>query len=277
MFHFLLKTARHGVLVMAMITASSLAGADTGAMIEEAMVGNHRSDAYKARNQFRHPKQTLLFFGLTPDMTVVEITPGRGWYSEILGPVLSEEGIFYPAGYRITEDSRSFFRRMDADLRAKIAASPGLYRSTQIMYFDRQMPEFAPPGSADLVLTFRNVHNWAKAGTAERMFNGFFAALKPGGVLGVVEHRAKPGTSLQQQIQSGYMTEEYVTNLAEKAGFRLDAKSQINVNPKDTADHPGGVWTLMPNLRNVSDEDLPRIRAIGESDRMTIRFVKPRK
>ncbi len=276
MFHILLKTARHSVLVMAMMTASSLAGADTGAMIEQAMVGNHRSDAYKARNQYRHPKQTLLFFGLTPDKTVVEITPGRGWYSEILGPVLSEKGIFYPAGYRITEDSRSFFRRMDADLRAKIAASPGLYRSTQIMYFDRKMPEFAPPGSADLVLTFRNVHNWAKAGSAETMFRGFYAALKPGGVLGVVEHRAKPGTLLQQQIQSGYMTEDYVINLAEKAGFRLDAKSQINANPKDTADHPGGVWNLMPSLRNVSDEDLPRIRAIGESDRMTIRFVKPR-
>ena len=125
-----------------------------------------------------------------------------------------------------------------------------------------------------MVLTFRNVHNWAKAGTAESMFSGFARALKPGGILGLVEHRAKPGTSLDDQIRSGYMTVDYVVQMAEAAGFRLDASSEINANPKDTTDHPGGVWNLLPNLRNIADEDKEAISAIGESDRMTLLFKK---
>ena len=125
-----------------------------------------------------------------------------------------------------------------------------------------------------MVLTFRNVHNWAKAGSAESMFAGFASALKPGGVLGLVEHRAKEGTPLEKQIQSGYMTEAYVIQMAKDAGFRLDAKSEINANPKDTADHPKGVWNLLPSLRGVADEDKANIMSIGESDRMTLRFIK---
>jgi predicted methyltransferase len=125
-----------------------------------------------------------------------------------------------------------------------------------------------------MVLTFRNVHNWAKAGSAEAMFAGFAKALKPGGVLGVVEHRAKIGTPLDIQIKSGYMTEDYVIQMAKDAGFRLDAKSEINANPKDTADHPNGVWNLLPSLRGVKDDDKANIISIGESDRMTLRFIK---
>jgi predicted methyltransferase len=132
----------------------------------------------------------------------------------------------------------------------------------------------APKGSADLVLTFRNVHNWAKAGNADAMFAVFFDLLKPGGVLGVVEHRAAPGTSFEDQIKSGYMTESYVIEVAQKAGFRLAARSEVNANPRDTKDHPEGVWTLPPVLR-LGDKDRARYLAIGESDRMTLKFVKP--
>jgi len=126
-----------------------------------------------------------------------------------------------------------------------------------------------------MVLTFRNVHNWAKAGNADAMFKAFYDVLKPGGILGVKDHRAKPGTPFERQIDSGYMTEAWVIETAQKAGFKLDNKSEINANPRDSADYPGGVWTLPPTLRNVSDVDRSKYIAIGESDRMTLKFVKP--
>jgi len=276
MFKTLLKTVGSSVLAVIVLTAAKTnAAADSAALIEQAMNGSHRSAANIARNQYRHPKETLQFFGLKADMTVVEITPGGGWYSEILAPVLRDNGMFTAASFRITPNSPGYFKRMDANYRAKLAASPDVYGNVKLVYFDSASPEFAPAGSADMVLTFRNVHNWAKAGTAEAMFRGFYAALKPGGVLGVVDHRAKPGTRFERQIQSGYMTEDYVIGVARDAGFMLSARSQINANPKDSADHPGGVWNLLPTLANVPAKDMARIRAIGESDRMTLRFVKP--
>ncbi len=255
------------------VTGSAVA-ADTGSMIDAAMQGAHRSEASKARDRYRHPRETLLFFGLKPDMTVVEITPGGGWYTEILAPVLRDRGTYYAASYRITADSIDYFRRMDANYRAKLASAPEVYGKVELVHFDSEAPEFAPSGSADMVLTFRNVHNWANNGRTDLMFQGFAAALKPGGVLGVVEHRARPGTSFEQQVRSGYMTEDYVIEAARKAGFRLAAKSEINANPRDTTDHPGGVWNLPPNLRGVSEADMAKMRAIGESDRMTLKFVK---
>ena len=250
------------------------AAANVGAMLDEAMNGAHRSEANKLRDAFRHPKQTLQFFGLEADMKVVEITPGRGWYTEILAPVLRENGTMFAASYEITERSRDFFKRLDADYRAMLSAWPNIYDKVQIVYFNPSEPQFGAANSVDMVLTFRNVHNWAKAGTAEAMFNGFAAVLKPGGILGVVEHRAKPGTPLEEQIKSGYMTEEYVILMARKAGFRLVDSSEINANPNDTKDHPGGVWNLLPNLRDVPEAEQAKYRAIGESDRMTLKFVK---
>lgn len=252
-----------------------VAAQDAGSLVDKAMTGGHRSDVNKARDKYRHPKETLLFFGLEPDMTVVEITPSRGWYTEILAPVLRDKGEYYAAVGAITEKSPDFAKQTDAYYRAMLAGTPDLYGKTKISVMTPPDIQVAPAGSADLVLTFRNVHNWAKAGTADAMFKAFFDALKPGAILGVVEHRAKPGTSFQQQIDSGYMTEAYVVETAQKAGFKMANKSEINANPKDTKDYPGGVWTLLPNLRNVSDADKPRIAAIGESDRMTLKFVKP--
>ena len=248
---------------------------DAASLIDRAMTGGHRAEANKARDKYRHPKETLLFFGLDPAMTVVEITPGRGWYTEILAPVLKEKGEYYAAVGAITEKSPDFAKQNDSYYRGMLAAAPDLFGKTQFSVMTPPDIQVAPAGSADLVLTFRNVHNWAKAGTADAMFKAFFTALKPGGALGVVEHRAKPGTPFQQQIDSGYMTEAYVIEAAQKAGFRVDNKSEINANPRDTKDYPGGVWTLPPNLRNVAEADKPKFLAIGESDRMTLKFVKP--
>lgn len=261
-------------LALALLGPLAAAAHEAERLIDEAMVGGHRSDANKARDKYRHPKETLLFFGLRPDMTVVEISPSRGWYTEILAPVLRDGGQYYAAVSAVTEKTPDALKQNDADYRGMLAAAPGLYGKVRLSVISPGSRQIAPPGSADLVLTFRNVHNWAKAGTADAMFTAFYEALKSGGTLGVVEHRAKPDASFQQQVDTGYMAEAYVVETAQKAGFKLVNKSDINANPKDTKDYPGGVWTLPPTLRN-GDENRERYLAIGESDRMTLKFVKP--
>ncbi len=261
-------------LAWALCGHGAFAADDAGRSIDEALVGSHRSDADKARDQYRHPKETLLFFGLKPYMTVVEISPGTGWYTQILAPVLRDAGQYYVAVSAITEKTPEALKKNDAAYRGMLAATPDLYGKVQLSVLSRGALQVAPPASAEMVLTFRNVHNWAKAGTAEAMFEAFYAALKFGGTLGVVEHRARPDASFQEQVDSGYMSETYVTGLARKAGFVLDNKSEINANPKDTKDYAGGVWTLPPTLR-YGDQDRAKYLAIGESDRMTLKFVKP--
>lgn len=243
---------------------------------DRALAGDHRDPANAARDGYRNPKATLEFFGLRPDMTVVEIWPGRGWYTEILAPVLREQGRLYAAGFVIdSEDTNDYRRQIQAAYLDKLAARPDVY--DQVIVTAMGPPDhydIAPEGSADLVLTFRNVHNWTKGGFAEPVFAAFHRALKPGGVLGIVEHRAAEGTSMDDMFASGYVTESLVIELAEAAGFRFDGRSEINANPRDTKDHPRGVWTLPPTLR-LGDEDRDKYLAIGESDRMTLRFVKP--
>jgi predicted methyltransferase len=261
-------------LALALSATSAAAAQEAGGLIDQAMIGGHRSDANKARDKYRHPKETLLFFGLKPDMTVVEISPSRGWYTEILAPVLRDGGQYYAAVSAVTEKTPEPVKKNDADYRGMLAAAPDLYGNVKLSVLSPGALQVAPPGSADMVLTFRNVHNWAKAGTADAMFKAFSDALKSGGTLGVVEHRAKPETSFQQQIDTGYMAEAYVVETAQKAGFKLVNKSEINSNPKDTKDYPGGVWTLPPTLR-LGDENREKYLAIGESDRMTLKFVKP--
>ncbi len=247
----------------------------TTAMLDEVIGAPHRSDENRARDRYRHPKETLMFFGLRPDMTVVEISPAAGWYTEIIAPILSKQGKYYGAVPALGAEAPEAMKRRDLAYREMLRADKSLYSTASVITFDPARPVFAPAGTADLVVTFRNVHNWAKAGNAEAMFRGFFDALKPGGVLGVVEHRARPGTSLEKQVASGYMTEDYVIDQAQRAGFRLVARSDVNNNPRDTTDHPGGVWNLPPNLRGVPEQDKPRYLAIGESDRMTLKFLKP--
>jgi predicted methyltransferase len=180
----------------------------------------------------------------------------------------------YVAVSAVTEKTPDALKKNDADYRGMLAGRPDLYGNVKLLVLSPGALQVAPIGSADMVLTFRNVHNWAKAGTAEAMFGAFYEALKFGGTLGVVEHRATPEASFQQQIDSGYMSETYVIGVARKAGFVLDNKSEINANPRDTKDYQGGVWTLPPTLR-YGDQDRAKYLAIGESDRMTLKFVKP--
>ena len=236
--------------------------------------GEHRSPAYVERDNWRHPRQTLGFFDVQPWMTVVEIWPAGGWYTEILAPLLKERGKLYaahfPAGIGVT-----FYDLSRKRFEEKAEANPGIYGEMVVSSFDpaRGILE-VPEGAADRVLTFRNVHNWLRNDSEARAFRLFFRALKPGGVLGVVEHRARKGVCRDVMLTSGYMSEDYVIKLAEAAGFVLEAKSDINANPRDTTVHPAGVWTLPPTLR-LGAEDRKTYLNIGESDRMTLKFRKP--
>lgn len=242
--------------------------------LSAAVAGDWRDPKNAARDVYRHPAETLAFFGVKPDQTVVEITPGTGWYSEILAPYLSGKGR-YVAAIAKASDPNSYGGRNNKALADKFAGDAARYGKAQTVTFDPKAPSFGAPGSADVVLTFRNVHNWVDGGTAENYFKAFYAALKPGGTLGVVDHRAKPGTDLEKMKESGYLTEDLVIKLATDAGFKLDAKSEVNANPKDTADHPKGVWTLPPTNQHDAADDA-KYKTIGESDRMTLRFVKPK-
>ena len=249
------------------------------AALSTAIAGTWRDPKNAARDVYRHPRETLTFFGVNAKQTVDEITPGgSGWYSEILAPYLRDGGKYVAAqvGPATVPQGRSRDNQQKTidTLKTRLAAHPAQFDRAQIATFDPKQPVFAAPGSADTVLTFRNVHNWVGAGTADAYFAAFFAALKPGGVLGVVDHRAKPGGDIEKMKASGYLAEQLVTALATRAGSVLDARSEVNANPKDTADHPNGVWTLPPVNRHDAEDDA-MYQAIGESDRMTLRFVKP--
>ncbi|MGH8482496.1 MAG: class I SAM-dependent methyltransferase [Nevskiaceae bacterium] len=263
------------LLAAALLTACAGMSSAPGPSLDDAIAAAHRTPAYVERDRYRHPKETLEFFGVRPDHAVVEVWPSRGWYTEILAPYLRERGKYYAAGYAILKENPSkYFSDVTADFATKMAERPDLYSAVVVSELGKPDRWYAcPPGTADFVLTFRNVHNWMNSGYEAEMFKAFHTALKPGGVLGVVEHRAKAGTSREQMVKSGYVSEAYVIELAEKAGFKLDAKSEVNANPKDTTDHPEGVWTLPPSLR-LKDQDHEKYLAIGESDRMTLRFVK---
>ncbi|MFC5741432.1 class I SAM-dependent methyltransferase [Dyella tabacisoli] len=240
----------------------------TASQLDAVLAGDWRSAQNRARDVYRHPKATLQFFGIRPDQTVIEITPGAGWYSEILAPLLRDNGQYIVAVKKSTGEGAG------KDLHQKFAADPAHYGKASFIEFDPKAPVFGAPGSADVVLTFRNVHNWVMADTAPAMFKAFYAALRPGGVLGVVDHRAADKATLETVKQSGYLPTAYVVKLATDAGFKLDDDSEINANPKDTKDYPKGVWTLPPTF-TLGEQDKAKYQAIGESDRMTLRFVKP--
>ncbi len=252
--------------------------------LEAAIKGDHREQANIERDKFRHPKETLQFFGLKPEMTVVEIWPGRGWYSEILAPLMRDKGILYIANFAtVAEKTPAWRKKMQKGFIDKLEKRQDVYG--RVVVTELSVPEhvnIAPAGSVDMLLTFRNVHNWMKGEYAEEMFQVFALALKSGGILGVVEHRAKPGTSIEDMVKSGYVTEEHVIKLAEQSGFEFVEKTEINTNTEDSALHPRGVWTLPPSLRYCKDMKngdeknncFTKYRAIGESDRMTLKFRK---
>ncbi|MDP2325732.1 MAG: methyltransferase [Gammaproteobacteria bacterium] len=259
-------------LILTAATSPAAEGVDPA--LSAVIAGDHRSEANKARDQFRHPAETLTFFGLKANMTVVEVWPSTGWYSEILGPYLVKQGKYYAAGWD-PESKIEFIQRGIKVFSDKLAARPDLYAGTEmtVLSFPDQMA-IAPAGTADMVLTFRNIHNWMGGNNAEKAFAAMYAALKPGGVLGVVEHRARTDVPQDPKAASGYVREDHAIELAKKAGFVLEASSEINANPRDTRDYAKGVWTLPPTYRE-GEKDRGKYTAIGESDRFTLRFRKP--
>jgi predicted methyltransferase len=254
------------VAILLLATSSSAAIAQDAVLpagLKAVIDGPQRDPANRLRDRYRHPLETLAFFGIREDMTVVEIAPGGGWYSEILGPFLRDNGRLILAG------------GTSAGLRARVADKSGvLGRASLVDFLPPRGDAAQTPQGADMVLTFRNVHNWITAGTVQAAFAGMFRALRPGGVLGVVEHRANPALPVDARATNGYVHESQLIAFAEAAGFRLDARSEVNANPLDTKDYAEGVWVLPPTLR-MENTDRDKYLAIGESDRMTLRFVKP--
>lgn len=251
------------------------------ARLDRIIAGEHRSAENKARDAWRHPKETLMFGGIAPGQTVIEITPGGGWFTEVIAPLFNGQGTYIAAVNDPTKASsdraREYHTQNNQKLRDKFAANVELYGTPTIVEFDPKAPVFGAPGSADVVMTFRNVHNWAGGGATDAMFKGFFDVLKPGGTLLVEEHRAKADDArpLEELSKTGYLTQAFVIDTATKAGFTLAAESEINANPADTKDHPNGVWNLPPSLNVKEGDDAEKYKAIGESDRMTLKFTKP--
>jgi len=242
--------------------------------LAESAEGAHRSDENKVRNVYRHPVETLEFFGIKNDMAVVEIWPAGGWYTEVIAPYMQGEGK-YIAAHWDPESDIEFVRNGVKAYQDKLAAHPEVYENVEmavLMYPDKM--EFVPPGSVDIVLTFRNIHNWMGRDFADEIVAAMYSALKPGGILGVVEHRGNPEIPQDPKAASGYVNQDYAIALAEKAGFVLEATSEINANPKDRKDYETGVWTLPPTMR-AGEENRDEYLAIGESDRFTLKFIKP--
>ena len=244
---------------------------------DTVLAAEHRGDKHRARDQYRHPKETLQFFGLKPGMNVVEIWPGGGWYTEILAPALRDAGSLTLAVQDENDQALpEFEREMVKNYKQNLDAHKELYDQAKLVTFNPPKANaLGPDGSADLVVTFRNVHNWVEAKGAAEAFAAFFKVLKQGGTLGVVEHRAAAGKSAEDSFESGYMSEDAVTKYATDAGFQLAGKSEVNANSKDTKDYPKGVWTLPPVLIE-GEKDRDKYLAIGESDRMTLKFTKPK-
>lgn len=265
------------------LAAGLLAGSVTGlahaadktddAQLRAAIAGAHRSSAYAARDHWRHPYETLTFFGIKPTMTVVELTPGGGWYTDILAPYLRDNGKLIVADAAFDPS-----RRPLVAFKKKLDANPAVFGKVVHGVFEPPSTyDFAAPGSVDMVVTFRNLHNWIEEGgddALKSVFKAAYTSLKPGGVLGIEEHRLPEAMPQDAKTSSGYVHESYVIRMAESVGFKLAAKSDVNANPNDKADHKGGVWALPPTLAN-RDQDRDKYLAIGESDRMTLKFVKP--
>ena len=232
--------------------------------LAKAVAGSHRTPALVERDTARKPQQELEFFGIKPTMTVVEISPGGGYWTEILAPYLKEKGTYYTAVSP---------RQADA-WKKKLDANPQVYGNVKISEMGGGTYNIAPEGSADMVLTFRNVHNWMSAGIADEVFAAFYKALKPGGILGVEEHRASDKQPQDPKASNGYVRQDYAVQLAEKAGFKFVGSSEILANPKDTKDWPKGVWTLPPTL-TLGEQDRAKYLAIGEADNFVLKFQKP--
>jgi len=243
----------------------------TATALDAILGADHRLPEHRARDIYRHPKETLQFFGIRQDMTVVEVWPGAGWYTEILAPLLRDRGKLYVA--LLDPASGDYAKSTVESFRDKLDLRPDVYSKVAIttLAAPPAANQIAPPGSADLVLTFRNLHSWMMFGWEREALAAMHTALKPGGVLGVVAHRGNPNVPQDPKAASGYVNEDYAIALIESVGFRLVARSEINANPRDTKDYEKGVWTLPPGYADGNEE---RYARLGESDRFTLKFVK---
>lgn len=238
-----------------------------------ALKGKHRAESNVLRDEFRHPRETLEFFGLEEGMTVVELSPGGGWYTEVLAPLLAAEGSYYAA--HNSPNGSAYSRRSLGGYLQKLAKDDDVYGEvivTTLTTDDAQA--IAPVQTADMVLAFRNIHSWMRADTLAETLVSAFETLKPGGVFGVVQHRASDGRDVERMKATAYISEDYVIAAARSVGFELADRSEVNANPKDKGDYPDGVWELPPSL-NTDDANRAARMAVGESDRMTLKFVKP--
>jgi len=251
------------VLTMSLMASTSVFAKDEN--LARAVSASHRTASFTERDKYRHPLQELEFFGIKPNATVVEISPGGGYWTEILAPYLHDSGTLYTV----------VSQRGEADWRKQLDANRDVYGKVKVTVLGSDSFEVAPAGSADLVVTFRNVHNWMARDTANQFFAAFYRALKPGGILGVEEHRASTAKPQDPKASNGYVREDYTISLAEKAGFKLLAKSELLANTKDTKEWPEGVWTLPPSLA-LGEKDRAKYLAIGEADNFLLKFQKPR-
>ena len=271
---FVTNPMRAAALMLFLLASVSPAAADA---LDEAVKAPHRSAEHRARDTWRHPAETLRFFGIRPDMNVLEIWPGKsGWFTEILAPYLAGKGQLTVAVFGDqTDQYRDFMLKANDEFAAKLDADPAVYEAVAVTsLWAPGQTAMVPPGSQDMVLTFRNLHNWMRWGQTEDVLLACFEALKPGGILGVTDHRSPEGREIDPEARNGYVDQSTAVRLVEAAGFRFVGSSEINANPKDTADHPSGVWTLPPTL-TLGDKDRKKYTAIGESDRFTLKFVKP--
>jgi predicted methyltransferase len=237
--------------------------------------GKHRSEASKARDQYRNPTETLTFFGIEPGMTVMEIWPGGGWYTEILAPAMRDYGTLIIATWDPQVKGQPSYRyELPKQMEETFEKHPEVYDQVTFEYFSPPgSPSLGDAESLDVIVTFRNTHGWISGGLAQDVFNEFARVLKPGGTLGVVQHRAEEGADPKVSAKNGYVSEAAVKELATNAGFEFVASSEINANPKDTKDHSKGVWTLPPSY-SLGEKDKDKYAGIGESDRMTLKFKK---
>ena len=261
------------VLVAACAATSSRQS--TAEALTGILAADYRPEENRARDRYRHPKETLLFFGIRPEMSVLEVWPEPGWYTEVIAPLVRDKGKYYAAVIAADPESKYITQRLEK-YHQKLAERPDLYEHVAVVSFPADGSDAMPPASVDMVVTFRNIHNWMSRGTTAQAFATMYRTLRPGGVLGVVEHRGNPAVAQDPQAKSGYVNEDYAIKLIEAQGFRLVGKSQVNANPRDTKDYEQGVWTLPPTYR-LGDKDHDKYAAIGESDRFTLRFVKPLK
>ncbi len=267
----LLKTIL--AMLASFILSTNILAGELSTELDSVLQGSQRDAKNVARDVYRHPKETLMFFDLKTDMNVLEILPGRGWYTEILAPLMKDSGKLTVASYGEAHPTK-YLRNIHIDFMKKLNADPGTYGKVKTVVFNKESYlADIPDNSLDMVVTFRNTHNWIRFGGIEDIYAAFNRVLKPGGTLGVVQHRANKGEDAKTTAEKGYVPESYLINLVEDAGFELVRKSDINANLADSKDYPEGVWSLPPTYRG-KDNNRDKYTAIGESDRMTMKFIK---